>query len=504
MAVAAALDPAARDRRRLVGIRAGRRLRGVPAPAATHGARGRRGPRASRPVVAGRRRDRRAGRGRLRDRWGRGDRPRHDHRPAAGRRTAGRAAAPGHSYDPDARLGTAPVVVARCRRAAQDHPGRDRCVLPRVRESRRRHPRRRSEARRGRARLRPRTRGDRAARGPAGEPPQPVHPASPWAHPVVALRGRRGVLRRVRRSRLQADRQPAVVAGRSHVRRARLPRGARQGERHGVAGDRGTGPAVARRARDGAAGVSTPLRLAAIRKRYDAVEVLAGIDIEVAASEIVAIVGPSGCGKSTLLRLVAGLDTEYEGEIRIGERAVRGPDRAVGVVFQEPRLFPWLRLDRNVAFGLEDHASPRAAALVRDTLQVVGLTAFSNALPKELSGGMAQRAALARALVTEPQVLLLDEPFSSLDAFTRMRLQEHLLAAWARYRPTLVLVTHDLDEAVYLADRVILLTDRPARVADVLRVAPGRPRDRRDPSLLGLRVALLEALHLERSQLVGV
>jgi len=249
--------------------------------------------------------------------------------------------------------------------------------------------------------------------------------------------------------------------------------------------------------------VSTPLRLAAIRKRYDAVDVLAGIDIEVAASEIVAIVGPSGCGKSTLLRLIAGLDTDYDGEIRIGERAVRGPDRAVGVVFQEPRLFPWLRLDRNVAFGLEDHDSPRAAALVRDTLEVVGLTAFSDALPKELSGGMAQRAALARALVTEPQVLLLDEPFSSLDAFTRMRLQEHLLAAWARYRPTLVLVTHDLDEAVYLADRVILLTDRPARVADVLRVAPDRPRDRRDPSLLGLRVALLEALHLEGSALVG-
>jgi ABC-type nitrate/sulfonate/bicarbonate transport system ATPase subunit len=116
---------------------------------------------------------------------------------------------------------------------------------------------------------------------------------------------------------------------------------------------------------------------------------------------------------------------------------------------------------------------------------------------------MAQRAALARGLVTEPQVLLLDEPFSALDAFTRMRLQDHLLAAWTRYQPTLVLVTHDLDEAVFLADRVILLSDRPARVADVLRVAPARPRDRRDPTLLGLRVALLEALHLERSQLVG-
>jgi ABC-type nitrate/sulfonate/bicarbonate transport system ATPase subunit len=174
------------------------------------------------------------------------------------------------------------------------------------------------------------------------------------------------------------------------------------------------------------------------------------------------------------------------------------------MVFQEPRLFPWLTLAQNVGFGLPERDGPKAHDLVRGTLEVVGLSAFAGALPKQLSGGMAQRAALARALVTEPQVLLLDEPFSSLDAFTRMRLQDHLLAAWKRYQPTLVLVTHDLDEAVYLADRVILLTDRPARVADVLRVVPERPRDRRDPNLLGLRVALLEALHLERSQLVGV
>jgi len=245
--------------------------------------------------------------------------------------------------------------------------------------------------------------------------------------------------------------------------------------------------------------VSTPLRLAGIRKRYDDTVVLAGIDLEVAASEIVAIVGPSGCGKSTLLRLAAGLDTDYDGHISVGDREVRGPDRAVGVVFQEPRLFPWLSLADNVAFGLGDRQSPRASDLVRETLAVVGLSDFAGALPKQLSGGMAQRAALARALVTEPQVLLLDEPFSALDAFTRMRLQDHLLTAWARYRPTLLLVTHDLDEAVYLADRVVLLCDRPSRVQDILRVAPARPRDRRDPSLLGLRVALLEALHLERS-----
>jgi len=245
--------------------------------------------------------------------------------------------------------------------------------------------------------------------------------------------------------------------------------------------------------------VSTPLRLAGLRKRYEGVSVLGGVSLDVAASEIVAIVGPSGCGKSTLVRLVAGLDTRFDGRITVGEREVCGPDDAVGVVFQEPRLFPWLTVERNVAFGLDGRRSAQARELVRETLGVVGLAEFAGALPKELSGGMAQRVALARALVTEPQVLLLDEPFSSLDAFTRLRLQDHLLAAWLRYRPTLVLVTHDLDEAVYLADRVILLTDRPARVSDVLRVAPERPRDRRDPHLLALRVALLEALHLERS-----
>jgi sulfonate transport system ATP-binding protein len=247
--------------------------------------------------------------------------------------------------------------------------------------------------------------------------------------------------------------------------------------------------------------VSMPLHLTDLRKRYEGLAVLGGVMLDVDASEIVAVVGPSGCGKSTLLRLVSGLDTRFDGRIAIGEREVRGPDRAVGVVFQEPRLFPWLSVADNVAFGLPDRSTLRARELVRETLDVVGLASFANALPKELSGGMAQRVALARALVTEPQVLLLDEPFSSLDAFTRMRLQDHLLAAWRRYRPTLVLVTHDLDEAVYLADRVVLFTDRPARVSDVLRVAADRPRDRRDPNLLGLRVALLEALHLERSEL---
>ncbi|HEY3218296.1 MAG TPA: ABC transporter ATP-binding protein [Candidatus Limnocylindria bacterium] len=250
--------------------------------------------------------------------------------------------------------------------------------------------------------------------------------------------------------------------------------------------------------------MSRPLLVRELRKRYGDLPVLGGIELDVAPSEIVAVVGPSGCGKSTLLRLVAGLDTRYHGEIRVGEEIVCGPHPAVGLVFQEPRLFPWLDVADNVAFGLRERASERSRALVSDALEAVDLTAFASALPKELSGGMAQRVALARSLVTEPQVLLLDEPFSSLDAFTRMRLQDHLLAAWARYRPTLLLVTHDLDEAVYLADRVVVLGERPGRVVDVIPVAPPRPRDRRDPALAALRVALLEAVHLDRDSRVAV
>ena len=244
--------------------------------------------------------------------------------------------------------------------------------------------------------------------------------------------------------------------------------------------------------------MSRPLVVHQLRKRYGDLPVLGGLDLDIAPSEIVAVIGPSGCGKTTLLRLAAGLDTRYHGEIRVGDEKVCGPHPSVGLVFQEPRLFPWLTVAENVAFGLRERDAAHQRERVREALDAVDLGAFTHALPKELSGGMAQRVALARSLVTEPQVLLLDEPFSSLDAFTRMRLQDHLLAAWTRYRPTLVLVTHDLDEAAYLADRVFVLGERPGRVVDVIPVAPGRPRDRRDPALAALRVALLEAVHLER------
>jgi sulfonate transport system ATP-binding protein len=242
--------------------------------------------------------------------------------------------------------------------------------------------------------------------------------------------------------------------------------------------------------------MSQLLTIRGLRKRFADVSVLTGIDLNVRPGEIVAVVGPSGCGKSTLLRLIAGLDLDFSGDVLVGSQSVQGPSQTVGLVFQEPRLFPWLNVERNVAFGLPGGNPNR---LVAETLQVVGLSDFAHALPKQLSGGMAQRVALARSLVTEPQVLLLDEPFSALDAFTRMRLQDHLLAAWERYRPTLVLVTHDLDEAVYLADRVVLLGERPSKVQRVRPVDVPRPRERGNLDLAALRAELLHALHLKRT-----
>ena len=202
------------------------------------------------------------------------------------------------------------------------------------------------------------------------------------------------------------------------------------------------------------------IELHQVSKRFDTgLLAVSDLDLEVEASEIVAVIGPSGCGKSTVLRLIAGLDIPTTGSVRVAGHGVSGPDPSVGVVFQEPRLMPWLSVERNVSFGLARRAGDQA--LAAEAIERVGLSAFAGALPKELSGGMAQRTAIARALVTKPPVLLLDEPFSSLDAFTRVDLQEHLLEVWSWYRPTMFLVTHDIDEALVLADRVVVFGGRP-------------------------------------------
>ena len=222
------------------------------------------------------------------------------------------------------------------------------------------------------------------------------------------------------------------------------------------------------------------IELTGVSKRYDSGHLaVSEIEFEMRAHEIVAVIGPSGCGKSTILRLIAGLDLPTTGRVCVAGHQVKGPDRSAGIVFQQPRLMPWLNVERNVAFGL-DRSAPQGAA--REAIARVGLSDFAGALPRELSGGMAQRTAIARALVTRPPVLLLDEPFSSLDAFTRADLQGHLLEVWDWYRPTMFLVTHDIDEALILADRILVLGGSPGTIKSSMEVGLERPRHKTDLS----------------------
>ncbi|HDR9508204.1 sulfonate ABC transporter ATP-binding protein [Burkholderia cepacia] len=240
------------------------------------------------------------------------------------------------------------------------------------------------------------------------------------------------------------------------------------------------------------AGTATPLLdLRIARKLYGDQTILVDVPLQVARGEIVCIVGPSGCGKSTLLRIVAGLDTDFRGSVKIDGIALDGPSPRVGVIFQEPRLLPWLSIADNVGFasGPRGGREPSVARL----LDEVGLAGAARQLPATLSGGMAQRAAIARGLFGEPDLLLLDEPFSAVDAITRMRLQTLLLDVVHRHRMAAIVVTHDLDEALYLGDRVLMLAPNPGRVDDEIHVEIARPRDRRDPSLAAQRARLLDA-----------
>jgi sulfonate transport system ATP-binding protein len=236
-----------------------------------------------------------------------------------------------------------------------------------------------------------------------------------------------------------------------------------------------------------------------VGKRFGHLVVLQDLSLAVRPSEIACLIGPSGCGKSTLLRVISGLERDHSGCVELDGREVTGPSRAVGFMFQEPRLLPWLTVRDNILLGLAglSRAKRRGAdELVARLLAQVHLEGSAGALPRQLSGGMAQRVALARALAPEPGVLLLDEPFSAVDALTRMSLQELVLAIWQRTRITMLLVTHDLDEALYLGDRVFVMSGKPAALTEVIDVGLSRPRDRRDPELARRRVHLMEALHV--------
>jgi len=231
------------------------------------------------------------------------------------------------------------------------------------------------------------------------------------------------------------------------------------------------------------------------------VHALERFSAEIRQGEIVAIIGGSGCGKSTLLRAVAGLDRATSGAVVLDDIAIAAPHEKIGIIFQEPRLLPWLSVADNIGFGLSDAPANIRREKVARALQRVGLADKADAWPRELSGGQAQRVAIARALVPQPEVLLLDEPFSALDAFTRRDLQDHLLDLWADTRPTLVLVTHDVDEAVVLADRVIVMRPRPGRKFEEIIINLARPRDRNSPLFDNFKRRVLTALDrsLDRS-----
>lgn len=218
------------------------------------------------------------------------------------------------------------------------------------------------------------------------------------------------------------------------------------------------------------------------------VDVLTDISLTIQAGEIVALLGPSGCGKSTLLRVIAGLDHPSDGDITVDGQPVTGVDARCAVVFQEPRLLPWRNLRDNVKLGCR---RKKDIAAVDALLAEVGLGGFENHLPKEVSGGMAQRAALARGLAGDPGVLLLDEPFAALDALTRLQMQDLLADVVRRSAATVVFVTHDIDEALHLADRVVVMAGRGEGIAEIIRVDQARPRDRSHPDLAPLRRELL-------------
>ncbi|MUT66115.1 ABC transporter ATP-binding protein [Paenibacillus sp. NEAU-GSW1] len=217
---------------------------------------------------------------------------------------------------------------------------------------------------------------------------------------------------------------------------------------------------------------------------------LSNIELKVKKGEFITLIGPSGCGKSTLLKIVAGLDTNYTGSVLLNDKPIDGPSIEKGFIFQEPRLFPWLTVEKNIAGNLS-LKDPKVRARVDELIELVRLKGFEKSYPRQLSGGMAQRVSIARALLRNPDVLLLDEPFGALDAFTRAHLQEVLLDIWQTNRTTMLFVTHDLDEAVFLGERVVIMNPRPGHIRSVQPVDLPFPRKRASVSFQELRRKVL-------------
>ena len=251
-----------------------------------------------------------------------------------------------------------------------------------------------------------------------------------------------------------------------------------------------------------AGGARRGLSVRGVNHRFElegaALPVLDNIDLDIQPGEFVALLGPSGCGKSTLLRLVAGLEPPAEGALLADGEPIAGPSPSRIVVFQDPTLYPWRTVRNNVALGLQARGLLKTqGARVDDALQRVGLQAFGQAYPHQLSGGMAQRAALARALVNDPRILILDEPLGKLDSLTRIAMQSELVDLWQRAGFTALLVTHDVEEALFMATRIVVLSERPARIKDEIVNDLPYPRHRGDPKLAALRHRALALLGLD-------
>ena len=228
----------------------------------------------------------------------------------------------------------------------------------------------------------------------------------------------------------------------------------------------------------------------------DVTHALYNINVSMESGEFISLVGPSGCGKSTILRLVAGLITPTLGTVSVNGTEITGPDPNRGMVFQKPTLFPWLTVEKNIGFSLEMQGKLKGNEhKVQRMLQVIGLEQFQDDYPGQLSGGMAQRVALVRSLINEPEILLLDEPLGALDAFTRMNMQDEILNMWADTKQLALMVTHDVDEAIYMGTRVLVMDANPGRIVADIKIDEEFPRDRSSAQFVEYRNEILNTLH---------
>ncbi|NTU52743.1 MAG: ABC transporter ATP-binding protein [Chlorobiaceae bacterium] len=245
------------------------------------------------------------------------------------------------------------------------------------------------------------------------------------------------------------------------------------------------------------------LEIRNVRKTYSGkdkdIHVLEDINLSINPGEFVSIIGLSGCGKTTLLRHIVGLEAEYEGDILLDGKRLNGPSLDRGIVFQDHRLFPWLTVEKNIALGIIGKTEKEKKEIVDSHIELVGLNGFGKNYPYQLSGGMSQRAAIARALVNQPKILLLDEPLGALDALTRMYMHRELERIWKKENITMIMVTHDVEEALYLSDKIVVMSAKPGRIQKVISVPLSRPRDRAGHDFADMKESVLEEfmLHTE-------